>query len=52
MFRLGTIDAQRWSSGQALPGLHSSEFWPEVDTTIRTGVEAMSAAALGLLGNR
>lgn len=54
MFRLGTIDARRWAEAQkpgaaGLPSLHSSQFWPEVEPTIRTGVEAMTAAALGLL---
>ncbi len=48
MFRLGTIDQARWSAGRTLPGLHSSEFWPDVDMTIRTGVEAMTAAVMGL----
>ena len=54
MFRIGTIDARRWAEAQqpgsrGLPSLHSSQFWPEVDPSLRTGVEAMTAAALGLL---
>ncbi len=54
MFRLGTIDARRWAEaekpgGVPLPSLHSALFWPEPEPTIRTGVEAMTAAALGLL---
>ncbi len=54
MFRLGTIDARRWAESQKpgaapLPSLHSSKFWPEPGLTLRTGVEAMTAAALALL---
>jgi hippurate hydrolase len=54
MFRLGTIDARRWAEAQkpggpSLPSLHSSQYWPEPELSLRTGVEAMTAAALGLL---
>jgi hippurate hydrolase len=54
MFRLGTIDARRWADSQksgraSLPSLHSSLFWPEPELTLKTGVQAMTAAAIGLL---
>ncbi len=55
MFRLGTIDARRWAEaqkpgGDPLPSLHSALFWPEPELTLKTGVEAMTAAVVGLLG--
>jgi len=54
MFRIGTIDARRWTDSQKpgaapLPSLHSAVFWPEPELTLQTGVQAMTAAALGLL---
>ncbi len=53
LFRLGTIDAARIqaaaASGRNLPSLHSSEYWPVPEPTIRTGVEAMTAAVLELM---
>ena len=48
MFRLGTIEPQRLAQ-PPLPGLHSSRFWPAIDPTIRTGIQAMTAAALAVL---
>jgi hippurate hydrolase len=54
MFRLGSSDpgALRESerSGTPLPGLHSSRYAPVPGLTISTGVTAMTAAALDLLG--
>jgi hippurate hydrolase len=56
MFRLGTIDAARMAaaakSGTPLPSLHSALFWPVPDTTIGTGVKAMTAAVLELMGKK
>jgi amidohydrolase len=53
MIRVGAIDAARIAASQKsqtpLPSLHSSLFWPVPDATIRTGVKAMTAAALDLL---
>jgi amidohydrolase len=53
MFRVGAIDAERMAkseqSGVPLPSLHSSLFWPAPDTTIRTGVKAMTLAVLELM---
>lgn len=56
MFRLGTIDARRWAESQkpgatTLPSLHSSQFWPDPETTVKTGVAGMTAAALALLNS-
>jgi amidohydrolase len=53
MFRVGAIDAERMANsektGVPLPTLHSSLFWPVPDTTIRTGVKAMTLAVLELM---
>jgi hippurate hydrolase len=37
--------------GVPLPSLHSSRFAPDAEPAIRTGVRAMTAAALELLGD-
>lgn len=53
MFWLGVVDPEKLKvsqqSGTPLPTLHSSNFAPQADKSIRTGVVAMSAAALSLL---
>jgi hippurate hydrolase len=53
LFRLGTVDREQFAAaqktGQPLPGLHSSEYWPAPEPTIGTGVEAMAAAVRELL---
>lgn len=53
MFRLGTVDPAKLAAsrrtGEALPSLHSSKFAPDPRPTIRTGVTALTAAALDLL---
>jgi len=53
MFWLGTIDAHRLAGytrvGQAPPSLHSPLFYPDPEPTLRTGVQALAAAALELL---
>jgi hippurate hydrolase len=36
--------------GTALPSLHSSHWAPDPEPTIRTGITALTAAALDLLG--
>ncbi len=56
MFGLGTIDAaaierSKQPGGAPLASIHSSKFAPLPEPTIRTGVEAMTSLALGLLGN-
>jgi amidohydrolase len=54
MFRLGTSDPealrQSERSGIPLPALHSSQYAPLPGETMHTGVTAMSAAVLALLG--
>jgi hypothetical protein len=54
MFRLGTSDPealrQSERSGTPLPALHSSRYAPVPGPTIRTGVTAMTAAVIDLLG--
>ena len=55
IFWLGTVNPA-WIEGSlregrdSLPSLHSSRFAPDPEPTIKTGVIAMSAAALDLLG--
>jgi hippurate hydrolase len=53
MFMVGAIDTDRIAksqqSGVPLPSLHSALFWPVPDTTIRTGVKAMTLAVLELM---
>jgi hippurate hydrolase len=56
MFWLGSVDAERVSqserTGQPLPSLHSSQYHPVAEPTIKTGVAAMTAAVLELLGSK
>jgi len=57
MFNLGTIEperieASRVSGGRPLPSLHSSQYAPAREGSIRGGVRASLAAVLGLLGPR
>jgi hippurate hydrolase len=53
MFRVGAVDpakvAESQRTGVPLPSLHSSKFAPVPEPTIKTGITAMSAAALDLL---
>jgi hippurate hydrolase len=52
MFWLGTVDPvvfkESQENGKSLPSLHSSLFKPLPEPTIKTGITAMSAAALSL----
>jgi amidohydrolase len=50
IFWLGTVDPARVASGEPLPSLHSPFFKPEPRAAVETGVRAMTAAALELLG--
>ena len=54
MFRIGAVSRERIEEfarkKQPLPSLHSAEFYPPPRPTISTGVTAMSAAVLELLG--
>jgi len=53
MFRLGATDPARLReserTGKPLPSLHSSQFYPDAERAIRTGVIATTAAAIELL---
>jgi len=54
-FWLGAVDPEKVkaaeAAGEELPSLHSSQFAPLPEPTLRTGVDAMTAAALELLGS-
>jgi hippurate hydrolase len=57
IFWLGAVSRERIEEsqkpgGKPLPSLHSNLFAPTPDPTIKTGVKAMTAAALDLLGKR
>ena len=53
IFWLGAVDPARIrearETGASLPSLHSSEFAPVPDVTLRTGVKAMTSAVLALM---
>ena len=49
MLNLGAVDPAKIASGARLPSLHSSEFAPLPEPTIRGGVKAMTTAAIELL---
>ena len=53
MYRLGSIDARQLARFEQLgvdpPSLHSAQYHPDFETTLRTGVATMTAAALDLL---
>ncbi len=55
MFWLGTLAPETIQKakekGEPLPSLHSSQFAPVPEPTIKTGVKAMSVAALNLFNN-
>jgi hippurate hydrolase len=56
LFWLGAVEpaafAEHERTGAPLPSLHSSKFAPAHEPAIRTGIAAMSAAALDLLGKK
>ena len=56
MFFVGAVDPEKWAESQrtgvSLPSAHSSKFAPVPEPTIKTGVIAMSAAALDLLAKK
>jgi hippurate hydrolase len=49
LFWLGAVDPAKIASGEPLPSLHSSVFAPMAEPALRTGVTAMSDAAMALL---
>ena len=54
LFWLGTVEPARLARYQSLgvpsPGLHSAEYYPDPEPALRTGITAMSAAVLELVG--
>jgi len=55
MFWLGAMDPAKYAAAEAagkfLPGTHTSRFEPVPEPTLRTGIVAMTAAAMALLQN-
>jgi amidohydrolase len=55
MFWLGAMDPAKYAAAEAagkfLPGTHTSRFEPVPEPTLRTGVLAMTSAAIALLQN-
>lgn len=55
-FEIGAVDpvkhAEHERTGVALPGSHSSKFAPLPEPTIKTGITALTAAALDLLAKK
>lgn len=53
IYWLGTVEAstykQHQQKGTPLPPLHSDKFLPDLEPTLKTGVEAMSSAVLEIL---
>lgn len=54
LFWVGAVEPKKYAAAKAggppLPSLHSSEFAPDREATIRTGVKTVTLAALELLG--
>lgn len=52
MFKLGGVDPKRWArtGGKGLPGLHSDQWAPAPEPTLRTGIATISVAILEALG--
>jgi hippurate hydrolase len=51
MFRIGTVAPERMAEAQrlGLPPLHSAQYYPEPEPSLRTGIRAMTAAVRELL---
>jgi hippurate hydrolase len=52
MFRLGTIEPKRLAGYRRVgepPSLHSSEYYPDAEAALATGITAMCAAVLDLM---
>lgn len=56
IFWVGATGRAAWTAAggdvRRLPGLHSAKFAPDPEPTIRTAVEAMTTAALAVVGRR
>lgn len=49
MLFLGATSPAKVASGQTLPGLHSAQFAPDAELTLRTGVRTVTSMVLDLL---
>jgi amidohydrolase len=49
MMNLGAVPAARIASGERLPSLHSSLFYPDPEPTLRTGVKGVTAMVWELM---
>ena len=49
MFTLGTIDPDKFGKTATQPSLHSSQFAPDYEPAIQTGVKSMTASVLSLM---
>src|SRR5947207_2644809 len=49
MLNVGAVDPARIASGERLPSLHSSQFLPVAEPTLRGGIKAMVVSAMELL---
>jgi hippurate hydrolase len=47
---VGAVEPTKFESGAPLPSLHSSQFAPDRERTLRTGVTTLVVSALELLG--
>jgi hippurate hydrolase len=56
MFDLGAVEPAKFekakASGTPLPSLHSSEWAPDRERTLRAGVSALTVVALDLLAKK
>lgn len=46
---LGSIDPEKFASGEPIPGLHTAYYYPDYPLTIHTGVEGMVSMLMNLL---
>lgn len=49
LYWLGTVPDERMESGD-LPGLHSPFYYPEIETTLKTGIKVNTEALVSLFG--
>jgi hippurate hydrolase len=49
MLNVGAVDPARIASGERLPSLHSSQFLPVAEPTLRGGIKAMAVSVLEIL---
>ena len=49
MLNVGAVDPARIASGERLPSLHSSQFLPVAEATLRGAIKAMTVSAMELL---